>query len=231
MKYMGSKNRIAKHILPIILKDRKQGQWYVEPFVGGANMIDKVDGPRIGADINYYMIALLRELQNGWIPPDRITKEDFLHIKENKNDYPWELVGYVGTQLSFGSVWFCSFRKDNGGKRCYSSEAYRNVLKQASNLKGIEFVCSDYLNLQIPDQSIIYCDPPYKGTDKFRGFDNINHDQFWEWCRLQKQNGHSIFISEFEAPEDFICVWEKNVNTLVAERSGGKNVIEKLFTL
>ena len=38
MKYMGSKNRIAKYILPIILKDRKEGQWYVEPFVGGANM-------------------------------------------------------------------------------------------------------------------------------------------------------------------------------------------------
>lgn len=29
MKYMGSKERIAKHILPIILKDRKPEQWYV----------------------------------------------------------------------------------------------------------------------------------------------------------------------------------------------------------
>jgi len=26
MKYLGSKNRIAKHLLPIILKDRKEGQ-------------------------------------------------------------------------------------------------------------------------------------------------------------------------------------------------------------
>lgn len=48
MKYMGSKARHAKELLPIILKDRKPGQWYVEPFVGGANMIDKVDGNRIG---------------------------------------------------------------------------------------------------------------------------------------------------------------------------------------
>ena len=58
MKYMGSKNRIAKYLLPIILKDRKEGQWYVEPFVGGANMIDKVDGNRIGADNNEYLIAM-----------------------------------------------------------------------------------------------------------------------------------------------------------------------------
>ncbi len=35
MKYMGSKARFAKDILPIILKDRKPEQWYVEPFARG----------------------------------------------------------------------------------------------------------------------------------------------------------------------------------------------------
>ena len=41
---MGSKNRIAKHLLPIMLKEaEKHGitKW-VEPFVGGGGMIDKV---------------------------------------------------------------------------------------------------------------------------------------------------------------------------------------------
>lgn len=42
MKYMGSKARHAKELLPIILKDHTPDMWYVEPFVGGANMIDKV---------------------------------------------------------------------------------------------------------------------------------------------------------------------------------------------
>jgi len=37
MKYMGSKTRIAKYILPIMLKERKEGQVWVEPFVGGGN--------------------------------------------------------------------------------------------------------------------------------------------------------------------------------------------------
>ena len=40
MKYMGSKNRIAKEILPIMLKERGQRTW-VEPFVGGGNMISE----------------------------------------------------------------------------------------------------------------------------------------------------------------------------------------------
>ena len=41
---MGSKARIAKHILPIMLDEaEKKGitKW-VEPFVGGGGMIDKV---------------------------------------------------------------------------------------------------------------------------------------------------------------------------------------------
>ena len=59
MQYMGSKNRIAKDILPIMLKDRRENQYWVEPFVGGGNMIDKVDGLRIGADFNKYVIEAL----------------------------------------------------------------------------------------------------------------------------------------------------------------------------
>lgn len=35
MKYMGSENRVAKHILPIILKGRKEEQLFVDPFTGG----------------------------------------------------------------------------------------------------------------------------------------------------------------------------------------------------
>ncbi len=34
MQYMGSKNKIAKHILPIMLAERGDRVW-VEPFVGG----------------------------------------------------------------------------------------------------------------------------------------------------------------------------------------------------
>ena len=54
MIYQGSKNKIAKYILPIMLEERKEGQAWVEPFVGGANLIDKVSGERFGNDSNIY---------------------------------------------------------------------------------------------------------------------------------------------------------------------------------
>lgn len=66
MVYMGSKNRIAKDLLPIITSSLKENQYYVEPFVGGCNMIDKVKHPnKIGADNNKYLIALLKYVQGG----------------------------------------------------------------------------------------------------------------------------------------------------------------------
>ena len=43
MKYMGSKNRLAKHILPIMLKDRGGKPW-VEPFVGGGIWLIRLTG-------------------------------------------------------------------------------------------------------------------------------------------------------------------------------------------
>ena len=42
MKYMGSKNRLSKELVPIIQKyiDSNNSKLYIEPFVGGANIID-----------------------------------------------------------------------------------------------------------------------------------------------------------------------------------------------
>ena len=70
MVYMGSKRRIAKHIIPIMIADRKPDQYWIEPFVGGGNVIDKITGNRIdnridnriGADINKYTIGALKSI-------------------------------------------------------------------------------------------------------------------------------------------------------------------------
>ena len=85
MKYMGSKRRIAKYILPIILKNRMPEQFYVEPFCGGCNMIELVEGKRIANDYNEYVVEMWNALVNrNWQPPTEITEEQYNHIKANK---------------------------------------------------------------------------------------------------------------------------------------------------
>ena len=234
MKYVGSKNRIAKQILPIILKDRKEGQWYVEPFVGGANIIDKVKGNRIGGELNKYVADMLIALSNGWIPRDNYTKDEYIETRNNK-DFDTKLTGHMGINCSYSGKWFGGYAgitKTKDGVRDYQKEAHKNVLKQIENIKGINFVHSSYDELSIPDNSIIYCDPPYRNTTKYK--DSFDSDKFFEWCKLKVKEGHSVFISEYSAPDDFECVWSKEVSSsLSANGKFGKNKksVEKLFVL
>jgi DNA adenine methylase len=230
MKYLGSKNRIAKHILPIMLEHRKNDMCWVEPFVGGANMIDKVEGWRIGADSNEYVIELLNEMRDADFEAPKINEEKYNQIKNNPKGYPKWMVGYAGTQLSFGSTWFGSYRRDGKGKRDYCLEARKNVNKQSKNLLGATFKKSDYSNLPIPKKSLIYCDPPYNTrATKGKYKDGFNHDAFWEWCRDKAKSGIKVFISEYNAPKDFECVWEMEMKQRVNNNSNTLNTTEKLF--
>ena len=227
---MGSKRRIAKHILPIILADRKLGQWYIEPFVGGANMIDKVEGPRIGFDINPYLISALCMIRDGWQPPERMTEYGYKSIKNFPDKFrPWQ-VGYAATQMVFGARWFAGYRRDNTGSRDYAKEARNNILKQAPLLDGCFFKIGSYDEITIPaEPCIIYCDPPYQGTRQYES-GSFNHTKFWQWCRDRSADGHQIFISEYKAPDDFTCIWEKEQTTTIATTEY-KKATERLFIL
>lgn len=233
MKYMGSKNRFAKELLPIILKDRTPKQWYIEPMVGGANMIDKVDGNRLGADFNEYLTEMWLALTDGWTPKEHYTKEEYADIKNNKENYPKYLVGYVGINCSYSGKWFGGYAgitQTKGGARDYQKEAFKNVAKQLKDLRDVIFKYSDYKNLTIPNNSIIYCDPPYEGTTKYK--DGFNHTDFWDWVRNKTKQGHKVFVSEYKAPEDFICVWNKQAKSSLSangEIGGNKISTEKLF--
>lgn len=230
MVYMGSKNRIAKELIPIITENLKPNQWYVEPFVGGANMIDKIEHPyKLGADNNKYLIALLEAVQNGQELPEHITKDEYIAVKTNKDNYPDWYVGFVGFVCSFRAKFFDGYSgyytTKTGIQRNYIKECINNILKQ--NLDGIKLVCCSYDALDIPANSIIYCDPPYNGTTKYK--DSFDSDAFWQWCRDKAKEGHTVYVSEYNAPEDFKCIWEKQINSNLGGTA--KTATEKLFTI
>lgn len=236
MKYMGSKKRIAKDILPIILKDRKEGQYYVEPFCGGCNILDKVENPRIGNDVNKYLIALLKEMQVQ-VPfsPGHIGEEQYKEIQKNKDKYPEWLVGYAGFTLSFASKFFGGYRRDVAGVSGVENEerqnrqAVENLRKQQNNLVGVNFWCGSYLDLVIPDNSIIYCDPPYNGTTGYK--DKFDHMRYYEWCREQGKKGHEVYMSEYTMPGDFESVWSKEVSSNLDVSLVGRRQTERLYIL
>lgn len=235
MIYMGSKSRIAKHILPIILEGRRDGQYYVEPFCGGCNMIDKVPGNRIANDGNPYLIAMWEALSWGWDPPKIISREHYCEVREcynqNTDVYPMHYIGWVGFMGSFNSKFFGGYAGHSvtmktGKIRDFIGEASRNILAQVPLIDGVRFTNRSYADMSIPPNSIIYCDPPYAGVTKYAY--SIDHEKFWAWCRERVAEGHDVFISEYNAPDDFICVWERKLSVGV-NLGSGKQAVEKLF--
>lgn len=235
MKYMGSKARIASEILPLILKGRREAQYYVEPFCGGCNTIDKVDGNRIANDNNPYLIRMWQCLVDGWKPPTTIERDYYNDVRECYNQktdaYILNYIGWVGFMGSYNGRFFDGgysghHVKIKNGFRDYIGEAIRNTLAQVPALKSVVFLNRDYKDLVLPACSIIYCDPPYKDVKRYSY--HIDHDEFWQWCRNKVAEGHKVFVSEYNAPEDFVCIWQGSLKTTV-NQTITKNAVERLF--
>lgn len=235
MKYMGSKARIAKDIAPIIKEIMQDNGFdiYIEPFVGGANMIQHIDSTiRIGYDNNPYLIAFWKAIQRGWNPLTEVqmSKELYQDIKDHKDKYPPEVVALAGFCATYNAKWFGGYAGTVKTKintyRNYYDEAVRNVLKQAEHIKYVAFDTADYREIQIKD-TLIYCDPPYQGTTGYK--DSFDHEEYWNWVRKMSKD-NIVLCSEYTAPADFKCIWQKEVTTTL-DKSSRSKAVEKLFVV
>ena len=235
MKYVGSKARLSKQLAPIIqscidgMGDKCNGYW--EPFVGGANMIDKIKCEyKYGTDKHKYLIALLRHVQQTVDDlPNTITEDEYKAVNANPNNYPDWYVGLVGF-CSFGGKWWGgyprSFKNDGITPRDMPNEIIRNLKKQAPNLKGIEFYCSNYLD-QYTDGMVIYCDPPYRDTTKY-ATGNFDYEKFYAWCKDMAKN-NIVLISEYWMPDDgFECIWQGNLKCTL-DKASRTDKVERLY--
>ncbi len=66
-------------------------------------MIDKIRcEKRIGNDIHKELIAMFKEIQNGWEIPLHISEDEYNSVRENKSHYSDAYVGLVGFNATFG---------------------------------------------------------------------------------------------------------------------------------
>jgi DNA adenine methylase len=229
MVYVGGKSRIAKHIMPIILEGRKKGQTYVEPFCGGCNSLEHATGKRKAYDVNKYLIAMWKELQQGWVPPTYVSKQDYITVRNNKENFPEYFVGYLGFNCAFRSKFFSGYSNIGKCKLTHQQQKHNNIMKQIPKLKGVKFECKSFLELDFND-CVIYCDPPYFNTGKVYGINSFDTESFWMWVRKQSKN-NTVFVSEKIAPDDFECVWEKEIQNGLSVGKDNKTIKEKLFKL
>ena len=231
---MGSKARIAKYILPIMKEYLNGSNYFVDAFCGGCNLIDKLDYPnKIANDQNQYLIALFSGLLDGEVDKmPYIGKETYMQCRADNSLFTDFQIGYIGFVCSVNGKFFNGFSgkcETKGGFRDYQSEAKRSLLKSKEALADVVFTSVNYASIVLPSGSVIYCDPPYQNTTSYKGV-SFNHEEFWQWCRDMSAKGHKVFVSEYQAPEDFTCIWEKPVTNSLNTTKTYKP-IEKLFTI
>ena len=93
----------------------------------------------------------------------------------------------------------------------------------------IELYSTDYQAVPIPENSVIYCDIPYKDTVTYQRHKKtkFDYERFYDWAYRQTQ---PTFISEYWMPEDrFVCIADIKRNETFYASSKSKKVTERVF--
>ena len=226
MIYQGSKARLRKYILPILQDciDRNKAESYIEPFVGGANMIDHIRcKERIGSDNNSELIELLcymRDSPDLAIFPDDCSFSHYAEVRQSRKEmsgkYPVPYTAGVGYFGSYAGRYFDGgWGKDPTGKRNIYKERLRYAREQAPLLKDIVFKHLPYTAYSASHfkNCVFYLDPPYRNTKAYDGKNGFDYGRFYDFCReIAKDN--FVFISEYQMPSDFKCIWSKERKVL-----------------
>ena len=241
MHYMGGKSRIRKQIGEYLNKIRKEKQAYYEPFVGSCWILMEIEnGPNYASDANEYLIAMWKAVQDGWIPPSKVSEAMHERARQQirnggKGRMSKELLAFIGFGCSFYGMWMATYARGNN----YAKIARDSIIRKRDKInKDTKFTCCSYEDLKPEKNSLIYCDPPYDGTyqeyapQKQHGKDDIKYEKFdsekfWEWCRKMSKAGHTVLISEYKAPKDFKVVLRIKTTTNV--HTEDRNRVEKLF--
>lgn len=139
--------------------------------------------PGVAGDIDPYLTALLRRLQVGWIPPARLSKDEWLEAREGYKSASGADDWYIGF-TGFASPKMFAYYDE----RTYGTYR-RNLLRVKERLARVDVYCTDYRELVIPSNSLIFCDPPRPYHSRPTPLPAV-----WQWCQEKGEEGHSVFF-------------------------------------
>ena len=103
-------------------------------------------------------------------------------------------------------------------------------LERLQGLQSLEFFAGDYKAVKIPENSVVYCDPPYgncsASVDKSTYCKGFDFSRFFDWLR---KVDFPVFVSEYAMPEDFVAVWQKTEICTFSSRNNAKYTVERVF--
>ena len=122
-------------------------------------------------------------------------------IDKHKDEYRQKYLDWLGKNVVLPDEF----------ERLQNEERLQNLerLQRLQRLQNLS-----YEQVDIPKDSVIYCDIPYKSTNTY--ISSFDYDAFYEWALNQEQN---VFISEYSMPDDFYLVAEIDRTSLLSPNS------------
>ncbi|MDD6964096.1 MAG: DNA adenine methylase [Firmicutes bacterium] len=246
--YKGSKNKIAKQIIDFL----PSGGTLYDLFAGGCAITHcamesgKYDRYIVN-DIEPGITQLFIDAVNGKYANEKrwISREDFFKLKEsdpyvkycwsfanNGRDYLYSKeieplkkhlhnIFFAENSQEARLEWKAFIRDFRTSKQSLER------LQSLQSLQSLERLCTDYRNIRIESDAVIYCDIPYKNTNRYGDEKaEFDYNSFYDWACSQNV---PVFISEYDMPEDrFECVLEiKKQSCMAATKT--LSVTEKLY--
>lgn len=230
MLYLGGKGRIGKEVAATILASTRKRGRYVEPFLGGGSAFKSIS-PHFdsvcASDSHIDLMLMWMDAANGWIPPEEMSEDIYRSLRLER---PSALRGIAGFGSSFGGKWWGGYARSSSNPPGYYARHAANSVLEISRLmppnKAGELRCCDYSDWDIDEGTVVYADPPYANTTKYK--ETFNSVEFWarmeEWARI----GADVFVSEYAAPESWRQIWQKDQARKVSGGTG-EMTTERLF--
>lgn len=228
MQYQGGKHMLAKELGLIINNILPSHSSFVDLFCGACNVVCRVNPayPRYANDINKAVVSTLEGAATGYVFPELVTKDQYAAARLMEDSNPLKAFILVGN--SYAGKYDAGFvgHRENGTS--YAATAKRGLEKKRPLLWGVTFSSLNYLDYQLPFNSLVYCDIPYHGVTGYRGA-SFDHSEFYGWVKNQKA---TVLISEYASspnPLNLPTLWQKNSRTGLRGKEGkSKKTVEVL---
>ena len=84
----------------------------------------------------------------------------------------------------------------------------------------------DYAKVEIPNDSVIYCDIPYEDTNVYNKAEGFDYERFYDWCEHQTQ---PVFISSYQMPDDRFDYIEEFSHRSTLSATANNLVTERIY--
>ncbi len=213
--YAGGKGGLLKHFSSYLQKS----DTYVEPFFGAGSVYCYMRNYNLARryivnDLNPELISMYRGIKDdAETVVDEVKEIEQAYMVLEKRDRGYKFTAEVDAynkaptagrllfllNTSFGCMWARhhitgNFNPESGHNKIVDGRdsivSEYQIRQWHKALQQTEMLCGDYRKIIVPDNTTVFCDPPYLDVQRlyYESFDNQDQVDCFNWCNELSEN-------------------------------------------